>query len=50
MNPNQEGRGAALLGIEGGYAIEDSLETLRAFHRERCQPIDWCAIPFDLRP
>lgn len=30
---NREGRMAALLGIEGGYAIEDSLETLRAFHR-----------------
>jgi membrane dipeptidase len=29
----REGRIAALIGIEGGYAIEDSLETLRAFHR-----------------
>ncbi len=29
----RDGRVAALLGIEGGYAIEDSLETLRAFHR-----------------
>ena len=29
----RQGRVAALMGIEGGYAIEDSLETLRAFHR-----------------
>src|SRR5262245_2350985 len=29
----RDGRVAALIGIEGGYAIEDSLETLRAFHR-----------------
>lgn len=29
----RQGRVAALIGIEGGYAIEDSLETLRAFHR-----------------
>jgi membrane dipeptidase len=29
----RDGRIAALMGIEGGYAIEDSLETLRAFHR-----------------
>jgi uncharacterized protein (DUF885 family)/microsomal dipeptidase-like Zn-dependent dipeptidase len=28
-----DGRIAALIGIEGGYAIEDSLETLWAFHR-----------------
>ena len=29
----RDGRVAALMGIEGGYAIENSLETLRAFHR-----------------
>ncbi len=29
----RQGRVAALMGIEGGYAIENSLETLRAFHR-----------------
>jgi membrane dipeptidase len=29
----RQGRMAALMGIEGGYAIENSLETLRAFHR-----------------
>jgi membrane dipeptidase len=29
-----DGRFAALLGIEGGHAIEDSLALLRAFHRE----------------
>ena len=29
----RDGRVAALMGIEGGYAIEDSLETLRAFQR-----------------
>jgi membrane dipeptidase len=29
----RQGRIAALLGIEGGYAIEDSLENLRAFYR-----------------
>src|SRR4026209_2180137 len=29
----RDGRIAALMGIEGGYAIENSLETLRAFHR-----------------
>lgn len=30
----QEGRFAVLMGIEGGYAIEDSLALLRAFHAE----------------
>lgn len=29
----RDGRVAALLGIEGGYAIESSLELLRGFHR-----------------
>jgi membrane dipeptidase len=29
----RHGRVAALMGIEGGYAIEDSLETLRALYR-----------------
>lgn len=29
----RDGRMAALMGIEGGYAIENSLEALRAFHR-----------------
>lgn len=30
----EEGRFAVLMGIEGGYAIEDSLALLRAFHAE----------------
>lgn len=29
----REGKIAALMGIEGGYAIENSLEALRSFHR-----------------
>jgi membrane dipeptidase len=32
-NAARDGKGAILIGIEGGHAIEDSLELLRAFYR-----------------
>ena len=46
----QQGRYAALIGIEGGHAIENSLETLREFHADGARYMtltwananDWC--------